>query len=290
MKKTAVVTDSNSGISQQEAQELGLYVLPLPFTVGGQLFFEGMTLTQELFYQKLDEGCEVSTSQPSLGSIQELWDSILVEYDEIVHLPMSSGFSSSYASAMMLAQEYGGKVQVVDSLRISITQRQAVLDAQTLIQAGWEAVRIKEYLEGVKMYSSIYMMVDTMKYLKKSGRVSPTIAAISTILNIKPILCIKGAKIDVVAKARGIKQATDLLIKGIQGDLAGIFKDFAGPDKIWLKIAYSLNKAAAETLKTCAEAAFPGHHISIEPLSFTVVCHAGPGTIAITCCKKLSRL
>jgi DegV family protein with EDD domain len=288
MKKTAIVTDSNSGIGQREAKELGLYVLPLPFTVGGQLYFEGMNLTQEIFYQKLEEGYDVSTSQPSSGSVKELWNGILTEYDEIVHIPMSSGFSSSCASAMMLAQEYDGKVQVVDSMRISITQRQAVLDAQTLVKAGWEAARVKEYLEGVKMDSSIYFMVDTMKYLKKSGRVSPTVAAISTILNIKPILSLKGAKVEVFAKARGLKQATGLLIKGIQGDLAGIFKDFAGPDKMWLQIAYSLNKAAADNFKRVVEAAFPGYPIFMEPLSFTVVCHTGPGTLAITCCKKLT--
>ena len=286
-KRIAVVTDSNSGITQQEAKELGLYVLPLPFTMEGQLYFEGVTLSPEMFYQKLAEDCEVSTSQPSLGTIKELWDSLLAEYDEILHIPMSSGFSASCASATVLAREYEGRVYVVDCLRISITQRQAVLDAQTLIKAGWEGTRIKEYLEQVKMDSSIYLMVDTMKYLRKSGRVSPAVAAISTILNIKPILCIKGAKTDVFAKARGVKQATGLLLKGIQDDLAGIFKDFAGPDKMWLKIAYSINKAAAENLKRVVEAALPGYPIHIEPLSFTVVCHAGPGALALTCCRKL---
>jgi DegV family protein with EDD domain len=290
MKKIAVVTDSNSGITPAKAQELGVSVLPMPFTVGGQLYFEEINLTQEMFYQKLDEGCEVSTSQPSLGAVKELWDDILRKYDEIVHIPMSSAFSATCASAMMLAEEYGGKVQVVDNMRISVTLRQAVLDALSLVKAGWEAVRIKEYLEQVKLDSIIYFMVDTMKYLQKSGRVSPAIAAIGSILNIKPILQIRGVTVEAFAKARGAKQALGTMIKALQDDLAGVFKDFGGPDKMWLQIAYSLNRAAAENFHKLAEAAFPGYSIHIDPVSLSVACHMGPGALAIACCKKLDQL
>ena len=287
MKKIAVVTDSNSGITPLVAQELGVSVVPMPFTVGGQLYFEEVNLTQEMFYQKLEEGCEVSTSQPSLGSVKELWDGLLTGYDEIVHLPMSSAFSATCASAIMLAEEYGGKVQVVDNLRISVTLRQAVLDALELVQAGWEAACIREYLERVKLDSVIYFMVDTMKYLQKSGRVSPAVAAIGNILNIKPILRIKGEKIEAAAKARGTKQAIGSLIKAMQDDLAGVFKDFAGPDKMWLQITYSHNRAAAENFRQLVEAAFPGYSIHLDPVSLSVACHVGPGALALGCSKRL---
>jgi len=287
MEKVAVVTDSNSGITQQAAKELGIAILPMPFSMDGKIFYEDVDLTKEMFYQKLGEGCDVATSQPSLWAVKELWDRLLAEYEEIVHIPMSSGLSATCASAAMLAREYGGKVQVVDNQRISITLRQAVLDAITLVKAGWEAARVKEYLEKVKLDSIIYVMMDTLKYVKKGGRAGAAVAAIGSILNIKPVLRIKGAKIEVIAKVRGVKQAVGILLKAMRDDLAGPFKDFAVPCKMWLQVAYSNNRQAAEKFLHEVKAAFPGYDIHMDDLSLSVACHVGPGALAIACCKKL---
>ena len=178
MSRVAVVSDSNSGIAQQEAKELGVYILPMPFFVNNETFFEDVDLTQEEFYNRLKEGCEISTSMPSIASVTELWDELLKEYDEIVHIPMSSGLSSSYETAAMLALDYDGKVFVVNNQRISVTQRQSVLDAKALAEQGYQASAIKEILEREKFESSIYIMVDTLAYLKKGGRITPAAASV----------------------------------------------------------------------------------------------------------------
>lgn len=290
MKRVAVVTDSNSGITQQTAEELGLSVLPMPFSMDGKLFYEDVDLTQEMFYQKLEAGSDVSTSQPSLWAVKELWDSLLAKYEEIVHIPMSSGLSATCASAIMLAREYSGKVQVVDNQRISVTLRQSVLDALTLVRAGWNAVQIREYLEKVKLDAVIYVMMDTLKYVKKGGRAGAAVAAIGSILNIKPVLQIRGVKLEVIAKVRGVKQAVGILLKSMRDDLAGPFKDFAAPCKMWLQIAYTNNLQAAENFLQEVKAAFPGYDIHVDALSLSVACHVGPGALALTCCKKLDCL
>ena len=207
MSKTAIVTDSNSGITQSRGKELGVYVLPMPFFIDGELFLEDISLTQEQFYERLGADSDISTSQPSPGDVMELWEKLLKEYDEIVHIPMSSGLSNSCDTAVSIAEEYGGRVQVVNNQRISVTQEQSVYDAMTLRDRGMSAREIREVLEREKFQSSIYITVDTLKYLKKGGRVTPAAAAVGTVLNLKPVLQIQGEKLDAFAKVRGWKAA-----------------------------------------------------------------------------------
>ena len=195
-KKIAIATDSNSGITQAQAKELGIFVLPMPFMINEETFYEDITLDQEGFYEKLESGADVVTSQPSPESVLNLWKEILENYDEIVHIPMSSGLSGSCQSAMMLAEDFDGKVQVVNNQRISVTQRQSALDALMLAERGLDAVEIKDALEADKFNSSIYIMLDTLYYLKKGGRITPAAAAIGTLLKLKPVLQIQGEKLD----------------------------------------------------------------------------------------------
>ena len=220
MARIAIVTDSNSGITQAEGKKLGVYVLPMPFDIDGQPYFEDINLTQEQFYEKLTGDADVSTSQPSPDAVMSLWDDLLKNkgYDEIVHIPMSSGLSSSCATAMMLAQDYDGKVQVVDNQRISVTMKLSVLDAMKMAEDGLSAAEIKRILEEQKFNSSIYIMVDTLKYLKKGGRITPAAAALGTLLRLKPVLQIQGEKLDAFAKARTVKQAKNIMIKQIKDD------------------------------------------------------------------------
>ena len=191
MGKVAIVTDSNSGITQKEAKELGIRVLPMPFYINGELFYEDITLTQEEFYKKLEEDADISTSQPAPGDVIELWEELLESYDEVIHIPMSSGLSSSCETAIMLSKDFDGKVLVVDNQRISVTQRQSVLDAIQLAEEGKCAQEIYDILMREKLEASIYITVDTLKYLKKGGRITPAAAAIGTVLNLKPVLQIQ---------------------------------------------------------------------------------------------------
>ena len=202
MQKIAIVTDSNSGITQAQSKQLGVWVLPMPFYINDELFLEDITLTQEQFYDYLAQGADVKTSQPAPGDVTELWDTLLKDYDAVVHIPMSSGLSSSCQTAQILADDYDGRVQVVNNQRISVTQLQSVVDAKTMAEKGWTAVEIKEELERTKFDSDIYITVDTLKYLKKGGRLTPAAAAIGTVLNLKPVLRIKGEKLDAFAKTR----------------------------------------------------------------------------------------
>ena len=191
MSKVAIVSDSNSGITQLQAEELGITILPMPFFVGDKTLYEDIDLSQKEFYQMLSENANISTSMPLVGNVTDTWDALLKEYDEIVHIPMSSGLSGSCETALMLAQDYEGKVQVVNNQRISVTQRQSVLDAMALAEQGRSAVEIKEILERDKFESSIYIMVDTLYYLKKGGRITPAAAALGTLLKLKPVLQIR---------------------------------------------------------------------------------------------------
>ncbi len=212
MERIAVVTDSNSGITQEQAKDYGIHVLPMPFFIDGETYFEDIDLTQEQFYEKLEGQAEISTSMPSVASVTDLWDSLLQEHDAIVHIPMSSGLSSSCETAMMLAQDYDGRVQVVNNQRISVTQKQAALDAAEMVKRQKGAAEIKDYLERTKFDSSIYIMVDTLYYLKKGGRITPAAAALGTLLKLKPVLQIQGEKLDAFAKARTVKQAMRLIL------------------------------------------------------------------------------
>lgn len=286
-KKIAIVTDSNSGITQAQAKELGLHVLPMPFMIDNETYYEDITLTQEQFYERLAGGADVITSQPSPDAVMKLWDELLQEHDEIVHIPMSSGLSGSCQSAMMLAEEYDGKVAVVNNQRISVTQRQSALDAVQLTKRGMDAAQIKDFLENDKFNSSIYIMLDTLYYLKKGGRITPAAAALGTILKLKPVLQIQGDKLDAFAKARTVSQGKTIMMNAIRNDME---KRFGGvnSDSIWLQIAYTYDIDAASQLKEEVQAQFPGFDIHMDPLSLSVACHIGPGALAIACCKKIN--
>lgn len=289
MAKIAIVTDSNSGITQAQAKELGVYVLPMPFMINEETFYEDINLTQEQFYEKLEGGENISTSQPSPETVMKLWDELLQEYDEIVHIPMSSGLSGSCQSAMIFAEDYKGKVQVVNNQRISVTQRQSALDAKILADKGMNAVEIKDFLEADKFNSSIYIMLDTLYYLKKGGRITPAAAAIGTMLRLKPVLTIQGEKLDAFAKARTTTQGKSMMINAIRNDIDNRFGGLQGGENIWMQIAYTHDKAAAEAFKAEVEAEFPGCEVHMDPLSLSVACHIGPGALALACCKKSVR-
>lgn len=285
-KRIAIVTDSNSGITQNEAKNLGIFVLPMPFMIDEVTYYEDITLTQEDFYEKLKGGANVITSQPTPESVINLWEDLLNDYDEIVHIPMSSGLSGSCQSAMMLAEDYDGKVQVVNNQRISVTQRQSALDALLLCNKGMHAKEIKDFLEADKFNSSIYIMLNTLYYLKKGGRITPAAAALGTILKLKPVLQIQGEKLDAFAKARTASQGKSIMINAIKSDMENRFGG-ADKDNIWLQIAYSYDKEAALLFKDEVTECFPGFDITLNPLSLSVACHIGPGSVAIACCKKI---
>ena len=285
-KKIAIVTDSNSGITQAEAAELGVVVLPMPFMINEETFFEDITLGQEEFYERLESGADVVTSQPSPETVMNLWKETLKEYDEIVHIPMSSGLSGSCQSAVMLAEDFDGKVQVVNNQRISVTQRQSVMDAKLLAGRGMDAYEIKEFLEKDKFNSSIYIMLDTLYYLKKGGRITPAAAAIGTILKLKPVLTIQGDKLDAYDRARTANQGKSIMTSAIRNDMESRFGG-AAPDNIWLEIAYTKDRQAAEQFAQELLKEFPGFDIEINPLSLSVACHIGPGSLAVACCKKI---
>lgn len=289
MGKIAIISDSNSGISQKEAKELGIYIIPMPFFINGDTYFEGENLTQEQFYERLKDGSEISTSMPSVGSLTDLWDELLGTYDEIVHIPMSSGLSSSCETAIMLANDYEGRVHVVNNQRISVTQRQSVLDARELAEAGKTAAEIKEILEREKLESSIYIMVDTLTYLKKGGRITPAAAALGTLLRLKPVLQIQGDKLDAFAKARTVKQAKSIMIEAMKNDFANRFSDAEGKN-MYLEMAYTYDLQAAEAFRAEVQEAFPNNEIVLNPLSLSVSCHIGPGALAVACSKKIPEL
>ena len=285
MKKIAIVTDSNSGITQEMGKSMGIYVIPMPFFIDGELFLEDITLTQEEFYKRLGDNSDISTSQPSPGEVMECWDELLKEYEEIVHIPMSSGLSSTCHAAQSLSQEYEGKVCVVDNQRISVTQKQSVEDAIVLRDAGKSASEIKEILEAEKLQASIYITVDTLKYLKKGGRVTPAAAALGTVLNLKPVLQIQGEKLDAFSKVRGWKAAKRTMLKAIEKDLEERFSEVR--EDMVLGMAYTCSKEEAQEWKQEISEKFPGYEIVEGPLSLSVACHIGPGAMAVTCMKKV---
>ncbi len=279
MGKVAVVTDSNSGITQARGKELGIFVIPMPFYIDGELYFEDITLTQQSFYEKLEADCEISTSQPAPGDVMSMWDRVLEEYDQLVYLPMSSGLSGSCQTAIMLSDDYDSKVQVIDNQRISVTLEQAVYDAMKLAEEGKTAEEIKAILEEEKLDASIYITVDTMKYLKKGGRVTPTAAALGTVLNIKPVLQIQGEKLDSFSKVRGMKAAKRTMIKALSDDLATRFAD----KKVKTCVAYTGAREDAEGWIQEVKEQFPDYELIENPLSLSVSCHIGPGAIGIGC-------
>lgn len=288
MGKIAIVTDSNSGITQDEGRVLGVHILPMPFYINEVMYLEGVTLSQEEFYQFLQKDEPISTSQPNPGEVCGLWDSLLEEYDEILHIPMSSGLSASCETAMALARDYEGKVQVVDNQRISVTQRQSVLDALALIKAGKNATQIREILEAEKLESSIYITLETLKYLKKGGRITPAAAAIGSVLNLKPVLQIQGEKLDAYSKVRGKKQAKRVMLKAMKEDLDTRFAEYVKKGEMCLQMAYTGNREEAEEFKEEVQEMFPGFEIHMDPLSLSVACHIGHGALAVACSKKVT--
>lgn len=284
MSKIAIVTDSNSGITQDEAKQMGIFVVPMPFLIDEQEYFEDITLTQNEFYEKLAECADVATSQPSVDSITSLWDEILGEYDSIIYIPMSSGLSGTCGTAMMLANDYEGKVRVVDNQRISVTQRNSVEDALAMVKNGKTLDEIYNKLMETKLEASIYIMVDTLKYLKKGGRLTPAVAALGTILRIKPVLQFQGEKLDTFAKARTVKQGMNIMLDAIKEDMEGRFHNDL--ENMYIDIAHTKNETGAQELKLELEKMFPGKDIMINPLSLSVSCHIGPGAIAIALAKK----
>ena len=285
MKKIAVVTDSNSGITQKEAENMGVYVVPTPFSIDGQDYFEDINLTQEEFYGKLKDDAAIFTSQPSPDSVMTLWDKLLGEYDQIVHIPISSGLSNACQTAIMLSGDYEGKVSVVNNQRVSVTQRQSVLDALELAKCGKNAEEIKDILEADKFNSSIYIMLDTLYYLKKGGRITPAAAALGTLLRLKPVLQIQGEKLDAFAKARTTGQGKSIMMTAIDNDIKNRF----GGDynEIHFAVAHTQNDEAAATLAEELREVYPGIPVVINPLSLSVSCHIGPGALAIAICKKM---
>lgn len=288
MSSVAIVTDSNSGISQAEGKELGIYVIPMPCLVDGKLYYENVDITKEQFYHFMESDADLTTSQPSPGDVMDLWDKLLKEYDEIVHIPMSSGLSASCSTAMGLAQDYDGKVQVVNNQRISVTMQQSVMDAKHLAATGKSAVQIKEILEKEALESSIYLVVDTLKYLKKGGRITPAAALLGSALNLKPLLQIQGEKLDAYKKVRGMKAAKKNMLDAMKKDVEGRFADYVAKGQLKLHVAYTTDEETAKQWMEEVQNAFPDLTITrMDPLSFSITCHTGPGVLAIAASHAL---
>ena len=286
--KIAIVTDSNAGITQEECKGLkDVFVIPMPFMIDGEEYFEDINLSQEEFYTKLEGEADISTSQPAVGEVTELWENILKDYDQIVHIPMSSALSKSMETASVFSQEYNGKVQVVDNKRISVTQKESVFDAMRLAEQGRNAKEIKAILEDQSSQSSIYIMVSTLKYLKKGGRITPAAAAIGTLLKIKPVLQIQGGKLDQFAKVMNEKVAKLKMIEAMKKDLETRFKENVEKGEINLYIAYTNCREKAEEFAEQVRTEIPFVPVTLcDPLSLSVACHIGSGALAIACAKK----
>ena len=282
--KVAVVTDSNSGMTQQEAEKAGIFLLPMPVIIEEETCYEGKNLTQDKFYSSLTGNMHVTTSQPSPGELEELWNGILDQgYDQIVHIPMSSGLSNSCATAISLAEEYEGRVFVADNHRISVTLKESVFDALAMVKAGYTGEQIKKVLEEEAYQASIYVAVDTLEYLKKGGRITAAGAALGTMLHIKPILSIQGDKLDAYEKVRGMKKCRAEMIKAMRNDLQTRFSSYDAKRIQILTAGSDLSEKEIEEWKTAVSEAFPGMDVYYDPLPFSIVCHTGPGAMGIGC-------
>ena len=279
--KIAIATDSTSGIYPQEAKKLGVWVLPMPVTINGQEYLETVDLDRSFFFQKQQEGALITTSQPAPAVLTGLWDSLLEEHDSVVYLPMTSGLSSSYATACALAEDYDGKVVVVDTKRISVLLWQSVLDARTLADKGLPPEEIRRRLEEKALCASIYITPTTLEYLKKGGRVTPAAAAIGTVLNIKPVLQIQGGGVDTYAKVRGMKQATEKMFAALDQDLA---TRFAGKN-VHIFAAYSGDPSVGDAWYAQMKEHYGDRFVRMDPLALNITCHTGPGTIGLGCAE-----
>lgn len=279
--KIAILTDTNSGIMSEEAEQLGIHVMPMPFFIDGELYFEGVNLTQEEFFKMQESDAEISTSMPSPADVMDKWDELLKEHERVLYLPMSSGLSSSCSTAASLAADYDGRVLVVDNKRISLPLREAIYNAKELIAKGHSAEEIKEILEADAHNAKVFLMVSTLKYLKKGGRVTPAAALIGTALNIKPVLLIDGGKLDAFAKVRGMKQAEQKMIEAVKAEIAEHESEYL------IRVAYSGDQEQGQQWLEKVKAAFPEHEVYCDPLGLSVCCHTGPGAYGITFIKKL---
>ena len=288
MANVKIVTDSNSGITQKEAEKLGIFVLPMPFLIDGEEYFEDINLTQAEFYEHLKSNANVLTSQPAIGNVTEFWNKLLTDDSELVHIPMSSGLSESCHTAEALAKNYGGRVQVVDNQRISITQKQSVYDALKLANEGKSAAEIKEILLKTKFDSSIYIALDTLKYLKKGGRLTPAAALIGTLLGIRPVLQIQGEKLDAFKKVKTVRKAKEVMIAALDSDLKNRFTEYAANGEMQISVAHTANEAEAKLFAEELQATFRNVPVKfIDPLSLSVSCHIGPGALAAVCMRVL---
>ena len=281
-KQTAIVTDTNSGLSPEEAAALGIGLIPMPVNLDGACFFEYDTITQAEFFARLKEGAEVSTSQPAPGAMLECWDALLRDYEELVYIPMSSGLSGEYQTAAMLAQEYSGRVHVADTGRISVTQRQAVLEACLLSRQGKSAAEIKAYLERSGRNSDIFIAVNNLELLKKSGRVTAAGAALGSILSIKPVLRIQGGKLDAYRKVRGMRAAMQAMIEGLQEDKCRL-----EGERLVIQAAYAGERQAGESWQEALQTAFPECEVGLDPLPISVCCHVGWGALGVGIANNL---
>ena len=284
--KVKIITDSNSGILQSEAKDLGIFVIPMPFTIDMEEYLEEISISQEEFYQKLAMDAEVTTSQPSRYYLEELWEEQLKDADEIVYIPMTSGLSKTCENAINYAEKFDGKVQVVDNKRISVVMKTSVFEAIEYAKQGLSAKEIKEKLESEKDKSSIYITMGVLKYLKKGGRISPAAAALGSMLKVKPILMSRGENFEKFAVALSIGQAKKKMLEQVIKEINGEFKEDYLAGKMVVSVAHTENEKEAlkfkeEIIKVLPDVKFR----FVDPLSLSVSCHIGPGALAIAICK-----
>ncbi len=286
MAKVAVITDSNSGITQQMGKDMGVSVVPMPFMIEDETYYEDVTMSREEFFQRMENKEKIVTSQPSPGEVMKIWDKALEKHDQVVYIPMSSGLSGSCQSARMFAEDYDGRVEVVNNQRISVTMRASVLDALALAEKGFDAARIREILESVRFESSIYIMLDTLEHLKRGGRITPAAAAIGTLLRLKPVLQIQGEKLDAFSKARTINQGKTTMLTAMKKDMT---ERFGGIDTETCHL-YAVHANCPDTFAPWSREvreAFPAFQVREDVLSLSICTHIGPGALAIACSRKL---
>ncbi len=283
MSNIAIMTDSNSGILPEQGEKEGIAILPMPVVIEGKTYYEEVDLSKERFYQLQKEGAQISTSMPSPGSMVDMWKTLLQDHDEVVYIPMSSGLSNSCHSAIMLAQEFQGKVFVVDNHRVSVTLTQSVYDALAMAKAGMNGAQIKEKLEQESDYASIYIAVDTLEYLKKGGRITPAAASIGTVLNLKPVLSLAGGdKLDSYAKVRGMKHAFHTMCEALRKDIDGKFSGYKEKCELMLGFADSLmDEEKRDAWKAELQKNFPDMEILYSPLTLSLATHIGPGAVGV---------
>ena len=277
MKRIAVLTDTNSGLTPAQAERYGVFLIPMPIILDGKTYFEDVSITPEEFYPRLAAGSMVSTSQPSPGDVADLWERLLEKYEKVIYIPMSSGLSGSWQTSAMLAEEYGGRVLTVNNRRISVTLRQSVLEAKRLAEEGAEAEEIAARLEREGLDASIYIAVNTLELLKRSGRVTAAGAAIGTALQIKPVLQIQGDKLDAYKKVRGRKAAMQAIIEGLESDRTG---RFAGKS-VSIRAAYTGSEETGENWRLVLQSAFPDLAIEEDPLPLSIACHTGTDALGV---------